>query len=188
MAAWLNALRKRHAKQYQEMQTEMQELQYYKQRKEGYQESKQSDIQRQKQQAQAEAQRLADEEAAKVKSEALEVRRKELLENLPEEAPTDTKNVKKIALRFPDGGPPQVQRRFAPDQPVSDIFNWIDATYKMEREALVLTTLNGKLTLTWDEDQDKTLDEAGLGKMTGFRVTQQEESSDDESGQSKEES
>lgn len=178
MASWLNALRKRHAKQYMEMQKELKELQYYKERKEGYQESQKSDIQRQKEEAKAAAEQAKAEAAAKAKAEALAARRAELLENLPEEPAANAKDIKKVALRLDDGS--RGQRRFEPEQLVSDLFNWVDATYEMERETLLLTTLNGKLTLSWDDDKDKTLEEAGLGKNTGFRISQKVEETETE--------
>ena len=44
----------------------------------------------------------------------------------------------------------------------------------MERETVVLTTMNGKQKFTWDENTLKeTLEETGLGRMTAFRVTVQ---------------
>jgi len=169
MANWLGTLRKRHGKQYLAMQTVLKELQYFKERKEGYHESKKSDKERQKRE-QEEAKRLLIEQQAEVaRLEALEVRRKDLLATLPKEA--TGKDAKKIAVRFADGR--SGQRSFNPNQPLRDVFNWIDATYELERELVILTTMNGKQTLTWEDDvdQEKTLVDAGIDKNTGFRVS-----------------
>eukprot|EP00957_Ditylum_brightwellii_P026274 1987343-Ditylum_brightwellii.AAC.1 len=93
MAAWLNALRKRHAKQYATMQHELQELQYFQERKEGYKESIVGDTNREKREKQEEMERLAKEKAEKERIEMLQKRRKTLRENLPEEPSAgDTSN------------------------------------------------------------------------------------------------
>eukprot|EP00429_Kryptoperidinium_foliaceum_P004954 CAMPEP_0176019992 /NCGR_PEP_ID=MMETSP0120_2-20121206/9673_1 /TAXON_ID=160619 /ORGANISM="Kryptoperidinium foliaceum, Strain CCMP 1326" /LENGTH=581 /DNA_ID=CAMNT_0017353079 /DNA_START=65 /DNA_END=1810 /DNA_ORIENTATION=+ len=175
MSNWLGSLRKRHGKQYMAMQTVLKELQYFKERKEGYLDSAKSDKERQKREAEEEAKRLAAEKAEEERLEALATRRKELKESLPEEP--EGNDVKKIALRFADGK--SAQRRFRPDQPVVDIFNWVDAHFELEREKVVLTTLNGKQTLEW-EGAEQTLEDAGLGKNTGFRVTVKEDSKEDD--------
>jgi len=89
--------------------------------------------------------------------------------------PEDVKkgnDVRKIALRFSDGR--SGQRGFASDQPLSVVFDWVDAMFEIEREIVVLTTLNGKQTFSWNDDETKsgkTLEDAGLNKMTAFRVT-----------------
>jgi glutamate synthase domain-containing protein 2 len=185
MAAWLNALRKRHAKQYSVMQTELKEVQYYQERKEGYKESVQNDIVRKNQEKEEEAKRAAAEKADKEYQEAIEKRRTELKSSLPEEA--TSKDAKKIAIRFADGR--SGQRRFTRDQPLSTVFNWVDIMYKIEREKVILTTMNGKQTFTWDEEEnEKTLDEAGLGRMTGFRVAEKKEEEDKQEEPSEEES
>jgi hypothetical protein len=178
MAAWLNALRKRHAKQYSAMQTELKEVQYFQERKDGYRDSVQSDIERKEREKAEEAKRLAEEKAEKDRQETIEKRRKELKSSLPEE---DTSGeAKKIAIRFADGR--SGQRRFSPDQPLSVVFNWVDAMYEIEREKVILTTMNGQNNFTWnDETNDKTLDEVGLGRTTGFRVAEKKEESSDNS-------
>ena len=61
MAGWLNALRKRHAKQYKVMQTELKEIEYFKERKEGYKESVKADIKRKEEERVEEEKRLAAE-------------------------------------------------------------------------------------------------------------------------------
>jgi hypothetical protein len=65
------------------------------------------------------------------------------------------------------------------------VFNWVDCTYKMEREKIVLSTMNGKNSFQYEgnpEEEDGvsgvTLKSAGLPRMTGLRVT---ESKDEES-------
>lgn len=144
----------------------LKELKYFKERKEGYQESEKSDKVRQKLEQEDEERRLREELAEQERLEALEERRKELLQSLPEEATGN--DAKKIALRFTDGR--SGQRRFNPDQPMTDVFNWVDVMYEVEREKVILTTMNGKLRFAWD-DRDKTLVDAGLDKNTGFRVS-----------------
>eukprot|EP00980_Cylindrotheca_fusiformis_P007795 scaffold1669_cov129-Cylindrotheca_fusiformis.AAC.6 len=175
MASWLDSLRKRHAKQYLVMQTDLKEAQYSKERREGYSESIKSDIEKKKREKEEAAKRLAEEEAEKARVEALEKRREELRETLPEE--DTSKDAKKIAVRFADGR--SGQRQFSPNQPVSDLFNWVDAMYEIEREKVVLTAMNGKRSFTWsDEDNYKSLKDSGLGRNTGFRVTEKKEEAD----------
>ena len=160
------------------MQTVLKDLQYFKERKEGYTESKKSDKEKQKREKEEEEKRLNAEKAEHERLKIIEKRREELKESLPDEA--KGKDVIKIALRFPDGR--SGQRRFSPGQPLTDIFNWVDAMYEIERETVLLTTMSGKQTFEWEEDT-KTLEDAGLGKNTGFRVSTKDstESENDES-------
>lgn len=153
------------------MQNELKEIQYFKERKEGYRDSVKNDVERKEREKEEEAKRLAEEKAEKERQEAIEKRRKELKSALPEE---DTSaKAKKIAVRFADGR--SGQRRFSPDQPLSVVLSWVDAEYEIEREQVILTTMNGQKTFTWDDEtNDKTLEELGLGKMTGLRVTEKQ--------------
>jgi hypothetical protein len=169
MASWLDALRKRHAKQYTSMQTNLKEAKYYKERLVGYSDSVKSDNERKQREKEEEAKRLVEEAAEKERQEAIELRREELKESLPGEDKSPT--AKKIALRFADGR--SGQRQFSPDQPISDVFNWVDAMYEIEREKVLLTTMNGKRTFIWDEEENATsLKDTGLGRNTGLRVTE----------------
>lgn len=171
MSSWMNTLRKRHAKQYASMQTDLKELKLYQERKEGYIDSMQSDKERKLKEAKEEAERKAQEIKEAARQAEIDARRVELAESLPEDVKKGS-NVKKIALRFADGR--SGQRGFESDQPLSVVFDWVDAMFEIERETVVLTTLNGKQTFSWDSDDtagNKTLEEVGLKKMTAFRVT-----------------
>lgn len=167
----MNALRKRHGKQYISMQTDLKEMKLYQERKEGYIDSVQSDNERKAKEAKEEAERKAQEVKEAARQAEIDARRMELQQSLPEDLKKGN-NVKKIALRFADGR--SGQRGFASDQPLSVVFDWVDAMFEIERETVVLTTLNGKQTFSWDDDETKngkTLEDAGLNKMTAFRVT-----------------
>jgi hypothetical protein len=170
MVKWLNALRKRHAKQYNAMQTEMKEIQYFKERKVGYRDSVDNDIQRIEREAKEEAERMVKAKAEIERMAAIQKRREELKSSLPPEDKSD--KAKTVALRFADGK--SGQRKFAPDTPLSTVFDWVDAMFEIERETVVLTTLNGKQTFSWDDADSKkeTLEQAGLGRMIGLRVTE----------------
>jgi len=189
MAAWLNALRKRHAKQYATMQHELQELQYFQERKEGYKESIVGDTNREKREKQEEMERLAKEKAEKERIEMLQKRRKTLRENLPEEPSAgDTSNVMTIALRFADGR--TGKRRFNAEVELNELFNWVDGFFDIEREKVILSTMNGQRSFTFvgedaeenDEETSEimTLEEAGFGRMTGLRVTERKEDEEEE--------
>lgn len=172
MKAWLHSLRKRHGKLYAKLQKHLKELEYYTERKEGYSESVKNDNERNKREKEEEAQRVANEKAEKERKEVVEARRVELKALLPEE--DTSKDAKKVALRFQDGQ--SGQRQFSPDSSVSDLFNWIDAIFEMEREKVVLTSMNGKITLKWDEEtNDRLLKDIGLGRNTGFRASEAQE-------------
>ena len=178
MASWMNSLRKRHGKQYQKMQTDLKELELYQERKEGYIDSVQNDKERKLKEAQEEAERKAQEMKEAARQAEIDERRQELQESLPEDLKKGS-NVKKIALRFPDGR--SGQRGFSSDQPLSVVFNWVDAAFEIERETVILTSLNGKQTFSWSDDETengKTLEDAGLNKMTAFRVTTAQKNSD----------
>merc|ERR1712238_345023 len=128
-----------------------------------------------------EAKEEADRKKRELKEAArqagTDARRQELHESLPEDVKNGD-NVKKIALRFADGR--SGQRGFASNITLNVVFNWVDAMFEMERERVVLTTLNGKQIFSWnDEDlENTTLEDAGLKKMTAFRVS---ETTEDES-------
>lgn len=171
MAMWLDSLRKRHSKQYEKLQKQVNDLQIYKEIKDGYAGSIMADRKREKEEAEAEAARKAKEVAEAARLAAIQERRKTLLAELPDDKKKGGE-IKRIALRFPDGR--KGERGFEPDQPVSVLFNWVDAMFEIERENVVLTTMNGKITFSWEEDgsSDKTLADAGLGKSTAFRVTE----------------
>jgi hypothetical protein len=169
MAAWLNALRKRHAKQYAAMHHELKEAQLFQERKEGYKSSVMSDVQRREQERIEQEERIAKEKEEKERAEMLKRRREELRELLPQEPGKDMANVMTIALRFADGR--TGQRRFTPDTPLSMLFNWVDAMFEMEREIVILTTMDGKRSFTWEDAEEVSLTGSGLGQMTGLRVT-----------------
>ena len=116
-------------------------------------------------------------------------------QTLPEEPPARSgggaggappQQVTTIALRFPDGR--TGTRRFALETTsLADIFNWVDAEFEMERETITLVTLNGQHSFEWSDDGGEhdedhglpRLQEAGLGKMVGFRVLPKKEKTKD---------
>jgi len=185
MAVWLNTLRKRHAKQYAAMQLEKKEMEYFKERQKGYASSVQSDVQRQEDEKRAEKERRAEEKAEKERLEQLKIRRKELKESLPDEPEQGAEGVMTIALRFTDGN--SGRRRFTTDTPVSTVFNWVDGVFEMERETVILTTMNGQKTFNWDDDSDTILSDTGLGKMAGLRVSVKEAGDEEEEEDQEEE-
>lgn len=179
MATWMNELRKRHAKEYVIMQKDLREAQISKERQEGYKESIQSDVERKIREKKQEEERLAKEKAEKERLEALEVRRKEFLESLPEEPGREVKDAITLSVRHSNGQ--SDKRRFDPDTQLSVVFNWVDAVFEVERELVVLATMNGKQSFSWEDVEEKTLKEAKLGRMVGFRIS--EKKVDDEKQQ-----
>lgn len=167
MAAWLNALRKRHAKQYTTMQTEVRELELFQERKQGYKESVKTDVENKKKEAREEAERKALEEAEKKRAEEIRQRRDMLWKSLPEEPGASDTTAYTVALRLSDGR--SGQRRFPSDSSTEIVFAWVDAHFEIEQETVTLTTMNGKVSLSWD-DRDKSLEETGLPKKVGLRV------------------
>ena len=114
--------------------------------------------------------------------QAVLTRRSELRKSLPDEIDDDGDDavVITIALRFADGR--TGQRRFASDSSLRDVFNWVDAMFELERETVILQTMNGKQAFEWDDKGDgdnnmPTLEEAGLGKKVGLRVIEKKVSS-----------
>jgi hypothetical protein len=168
MSAWLNALRKRHAKQFGTMQLELRETMFYKDRKEGYIDSMQSDKDKWERERKEKAEQVAKEKVEQAQRDALAKRREKIRASLPDEPGKDVEGVKTVALRLADGQ--SCQRRFAPDVTISTLFDWVDATFEIEREAVILTTMNGQNTFSWDSSS-QTLEEAGLGRLVGLRVS-----------------
>jgi hypothetical protein len=169
MAAWLNAIRKRHAKQYINLQTAAQEAHYFQERTAGYQGSIQSDRDRAALERAQAAELVAQERAERDHDAALQRRRVIRRAALAPEPERDEADVKTVSLRWPDGR--SSQRRFSADVELTELFYWADVEFEVDGEALRLTTMNGKQSFTWD-DRTVSLADAGLGKMTGMRVTQ----------------
>jgi UBX domain len=180
MTQWLDEMRKRHAKQYAKLQLERKEAALFKERKEGYIESVKSDEERKVREKKEREERLAKERAEKERLASMEKRREELLQSLPEEPGQRVNDAITLSIRLSDGR--SCKRRFAPETELSVVFNWVDVSLQMERELVVLTTMNGKQTFTWEDTVgDKTLQDAGLGRMVGFRVSEKKPTKDAES-------
>lgn len=172
MAMWLNALRKRHAKQYANMQHELKEMELFKERQKGFQSSLKDDRKREEEERLKEQKAVEEEKARKERDEEVKLRRIELLEALPEEPETGSDGVVTIALRFSDGR--KGQRRFVSDSLIDDVFNWIDAIFKTERETVELMTMTGTKKFSFGDDGSLTLEDAGLGKMAALRVIEKQ--------------
>jgi len=188
MSLWLNTLRKRHAKQYAAMQHHIREARLYTERVRGYASSQMDDENREMKERQARAEAKAREEEEARRKEAMEQRRAELLDSLPDEPEAGGAGTITIALRFADGR--TGRRRFdADDATMGDVFNWVDAVFEMERERIELSTMTGQKKFVFGEDgtSEMTLSDAGLGKMTGLRVTEIEAEEDTNNGDEEEE-
>ena len=176
LAKWLDSLRKRHSKEFAKLQRSAQEAKDLKERKKGYLSSIKADVSRKQEEKQKQEETKAAEAAAKAREEEMAKRREQLVEHLPEEPPKTDKSAITVALRFMDGR--KGQRRFEASTTIGNVLNWVDGVFEMERETVVLTTMNGKSTYSWEDDEDTTLSEAGLSRMTALRVsesTQEEE-------------
>ncbi len=179
LSSWLDSLRKRHGKQYTAMQTELREIAFMKECTKGYESSMKQDRERVEKEREEKERKLEEERLRKEKEEALKERRKSLLESLPEEPDSTGSGIITIALRFGDGR--SGQRRFSSDSEMEAIFNWVDAIFEMERETVVLTTMNGQTSYLFEDTQEGgTLDDAGLGRLVAFRVSTKEVDDGDE--------
>ena len=181
MSSWLVALRKRHSKQFAAMLHDLKEAQLYRERQEGYKSSIQDDLNRKAEEEKTEAERVAKEEAEKDRIATIEERRVMLSESLPEEADRNAPETITIALRFADGR--AGQRRFKDSTLLTTIFNWVDAMYRLEREKISLTTMNGQKSFSWENAGTTTLKGAGLGRMTGLRVMENDAREVSETGE-----
>jgi hypothetical protein len=168
MASWLNTIRKRHKKLYQKMQHAQKELQIAQERVEGYRTSIVQERQRQIDEKAQKEEEEARAQAAAAHAEAIQQRRVEFAATLPDPA----NGSMTLAVRFADGT--SHQRQFDPETATLEtVFNWVDVVAEHEREKVVLTSLNGKQTLAWEEEhKTRTLGEMGWGKMVAFRVTE----------------
>ena len=183
MVAWLNALRKRHVKQYASMQLELKEVALMKERTEGYTSSIQSDVQREQKEEEERQEEIKQQQLAQEHMEKIQQRREQLKESLPVE-PTGT-NVITIALRFmmTPTTSTTTKRKFDKEiHTLGDIFNWIDAMFEIERETISLSTMNNSRSFTYEEHEQMTLQDAGFSKMTALRVSELvvEENDDDD--------
>ena len=197
LIAWVSTIRKRHLREYAKLQHDRKEVQLLEERHRGYVTSIKEDAERQKKEERELKLKKEEEEQEQMRKEQLEQRRQEFLESLPEEPEVGIEGAITIALRFEDGS--RDQRRFmAEETTINDVLNWIDGVHKMEREKVVLTTMNGQKRFVYvddgddeeegDESKEKerdeanvTLEQAGLSKMTALRVSEiVEEKSDNE--------
>lgn len=176
MAGWLNSIRKRCLIQYTTMHTEIVEFELYKQRQQGYVGSIQADRQRQIREAHEEKERIKRDQIQQEYKEKIIQRRIELKQSLPLEPSLDeTLSIVTIALRFADGRITTTPRRFISNSSLlSDIFNWIDVEYEIEREMIeLLYTTKGQVkSFKWDDIDNihKTLSDIGFTKMVALRV------------------
>jgi UBX domain len=188
LVQWLRTIRKRSFKYYAILQKHQQELLWQQERIVGYKKSVQSDIEHNERAIleAREKQRIAEQE--KVRVQYIQQRRKNLLEALNNVtiAENDASNTGSrddgnvifttVALRFGDGR--TGTRRFTKEATLQDIFHWVDAIFEIERESVILQTMNGKRTFYWHDDDDDdnggsmkvTILDSGLGKMFGLRV------------------
>jgi len=174
MASWLGALRKRHAREYASMHHSLREERYHRERTEGYRSSANEDRDRERREKEEEEERARKEREERERLKMLEKRREELRESLPDEPAAGAEGAITVALRFADGR--TGRRRFAAAETELDVlFNWADAVFGVEREKVELSTMNGSKRFRYAGECSETLDEAGLGKMVGLRVTQLEE-------------
>lgn len=172
----------------------------FQERQRGYKKSILEDTTREVHEKEKEERKLQLEKERQEKELALQERRKELRENLPEEpsSASGQTNIVTIALRFTNGK--KGQRRFLDDVKMEQLFNWVDAEFELERETVVLTTMNGSKSFDYDSVVEKglLLKDSGLGKMAALRVTievknnegkdeNDDEDDDDESSNSDEE-
>ena len=189
MVAWLNALRKRHVKQYASMQLELKEVALMKERTEGYTSSIQSDVQREQKEEEERQEEIKQQQLAQEHMEKIQQRREQLKESLPDE-PTGT-NVITIALRFmmTPTTSTTTKRKFDKEiHTLGDIFNWIDAMFEIERETISLSTMNNSRSFTYEEHEQMTLQDAGFSKMTALRVSELVVEENDEENDDEEES
>lgn len=202
MAAWLKTIRKRHSKHYGVLQKQAQESLWHQERSANYQGSLVAE--KTKAQAIIDRHQKQKEQAAaqEARAEHIRQRRQAFRDALAPEPPPDSNNdngtttTTTVALRFMAQGPQTSEipekRRFASDAPLRSVFDWIDAMFEIERESVVLQTMNGRQSFTWadvsktdDEGDDDetceaaklTLKSAGLSNMVGLRVTIQKSNS-----------
>ena len=167
MASWLKALRKRHLKTYQSMQEHLREMEFYEERKSGYKESVQDDIKRNEKERLEAAEKAETERLERIKNEESKQRRKEFLENMAEE-PLEGLDTYTLSLRLSDGR--SCQRRFKEDLLLEELLSWIDAKFEIDRESIVLTTMNGRDTFSWS-DKEVTLAQSDLPRKAGLRIS-----------------
>ena len=176
LTSWANSVRKRHLREYAKLQHACTELRLLKERNRGYMGSIQDDEAREARERKVQQQKEEEEANERDRLRQIEERRQVLLESLVEEPPVSTtppEDVITIALRFIDGSNKRDQRRFLANKTtLNDVCNWIDAVHGIERERLELSTMNGarKFVYVENNEDDLTLREAGLAKMTALRV------------------
>ncbi|KAL7489284.1 hypothetical protein ACHAW6_014859 [Cyclotella cf. meneghiniana] len=195
LIAWVTSVRKRHLREYAKLQHDRKEILLMKERSEGYMRSIEEDAIRQKKEEEELQRKREEEEKIQRRIGKMEQRRLELFQSLPEE-PENGEGVMTVALRFqsvPSNATAATQRRFLKNDTINDVFNWIDATHGLERETIILSTMNGSRSFRYVEDkgekddqeeeeesdgngdmiqgENMTLEEAGLGRMTALRVT-----------------
>jgi len=130
----------------------------------------QNDTQRRRDAAARKAALEAEIARAAAHQQHIQGRRKELLEQLPEEPTGESNAVVVVALRFADGT--AGQRRFLKDETqLQTLFDWADAMYAKERETVRLQTLNGSHTFHYETDKEFLLSSLNK-KMVAFRVTE----------------
>jgi hypothetical protein len=187
MATWLKKLRRRNYKIYAKLQHLVRESQQAQERVSNYQGSVVADQTKKQRQEQERLEKQNRERAQQQHMEKVQQRRVQLLAALPDEPPaTTTSAVTTVALRFVSKGQTSQRRFDTSTTRLVDIFNWIDAVFELEREHIVLQTMNGQETYDWNTcqsspDHSETLDDTAQsttptlldmkwGKMVALRV------------------
>ena len=186
-SSWVSTVRKRYFKQYAKLQFNLKEKQLLLERNANYRQSIVEDGERELREEEERRKKMQEEERERERLEMIQERRKQLLEELREEPPEGIT----IALRFQTVSSTDptasTQRKFAKSDTMNTIFNWIDAMHGLEREKIGLCTMNGSRNFVYDDGEDLTLEEVGLGKMTALRVLEREVEKEDGSGDDEEE-
>jgi hypothetical protein len=164
----------------------MRESQQAQERVSNYQGSVLADQTKKQRQEQERLEKLNRERAQQQNMEKVRRRRVQLLAALPDEPPATNSAVTTVALRFISNGQTSQRRFDASTTRLVDIFNWIDAVFEVEREHIVLQTMNGQETYDWitcqsSQNHGDTSDDAApsttptlldmkWGKMRALRV------------------
>ena len=159
LALWLNSLSKRHKKHFAKLQKLRQEKIWQFERLEGYKSSQVTDTEQKIRLEQERLQAQQEAERAQQHERDIQERRQTLKESLGPEATTG----KTIALAHDNR---RYQRKFSNTASINDVFDWADVVLEMEREEIVLQSLQEKFVY----NDARTLEEVGLKQMILFRV------------------
>jgi hypothetical protein len=164
ISSWVKVLKKRHGGHLKKIRLANQEEEFGRERERNYRDGRVKDEERKKLEIEA-------KERQEERQEFVEARREKLREGLADEPKNGPEDGDVVTVRVECSGRDE-RRRFSRDATMSDIFDWIDVTFEVEREKVQLA--GGGKEFTYKDFNEKSLKEIRAPKMWALKMEDEE--------------